>query len=369
MRPKSDTISPKAFRIKLMQWHDRENDRQMPWKGEKDPYKIWLSEIILQQTRVEQGLAYFKNFVRAFPRIQDLAAAPDEQVFKLWEGLGYYSRCRNLLHTARYISNELKGHFPDTYESIRALKGVGPYTAAAIASFGFGLPHAVVDGNVYRVLARVFGNATPTDSTAGKKLFSELADQLIDPARPGHYNQAIMDFGAVICKPAAPLCNSCIFKKECVAFRQNKISLLPVKQKKNKVRKRWFYFLVLEHQGRTAIRKRSGKDIWRDLHEFPLIESDRPLDETEVIRQARKLKWLPAGAQVEKTSTFSQLLTHQQLSGVFLDISLAVKPKLPADYSWVPLRQLQRYAFPRSVNSYLLGRKKQPGIEPSRKSA
>ena len=196
----------------------------MPWKGEKDPYRIWLSEIILQQTRVEQGLSYYNNFIRTFPDIHKLAKAQDTTIFKLWEGLGYYTRCRNLIATARYISKELKGKFPSSYEDILALKGIGPYTAAAISSFAFNLPHAVVDGNVFRVLARIFGIDIPVDSAAGKNFFTILANELLDAKQPGLFNQAIMDFGAVQCKPAAPLCTTCVFKKTCAAFLQNKIN-------------------------------------------------------------------------------------------------------------------------------------------------
>lgn len=342
-----------------MQWHFSKNDRQMPWKGEKDPYKIWLSEIILQQTRVEQGLSYYERFIRNFPGIHDLAAAPDEQVFKNWEGLGYYSRCRNLIHTARHISANLEGRFPETYDSIRALKGVGPYTAAAIASFAFGLPHAVVDGNVYRVLARVFGIKTASDTTTGKKIFADLAQQLIDPAQAGAYNQAIMDFGAVVCKPVAPLCNQCVFKKDCIAFQKDTVSSLPVKSKKTAVRKRWFYYLILQHQGRTAIRKRTGKDIWRDLYEFPLIESDRQLDEKTVILQARKMYKLPAGTKFSSSTSFSQVLTHQRISGLFMECKPGLKPLLPADFSWVSNGILHQYAFPRSLKAYLQERNEQ----------
>ena len=201
---------PQKFSRILQKWNREKNTRQMPWKGEKDPYKIWLSEIILQQTRVEQGLNYYNNFIKTFPDVHKLAKAPEEKIFKLWEGLGYYTRCRNLIASARYISKELKGKFPDTYEEIKALKGVGPYTAAAISSFAFNLPHAVVDGNVFRVLARIFGISTPIDSTEGKKKFTELANKLLDKKQPGFYNQAIMDFGAVICKPAPCLQSLCV---------------------------------------------------------------------------------------------------------------------------------------------------------------
>src|SRR5450432_3260301 len=194
------------FTKKLLKWNLGSNTRTMPWKGEKDPYKIWLSEIILQQTRVEQGLGYYQKFIKAFPTVQQLAKAPQEKVFKLWEGLGYYTRCKNLIASALFISKDRKGKFPTDYESILGLKGVGPYTAAAIASFAYNLPHAVIDGNVFRVLSRYFGISTPIDSPDGKKLYALLANELLDKQEPGLYNQAIMDLGAVICKPQQPLC-------------------------------------------------------------------------------------------------------------------------------------------------------------------
>ncbi|HLA58283.1 MAG TPA: hypothetical protein VK622_05965, partial [Puia sp.] len=203
------------FTDRLLEWNKHQNIRSMPWKGIKDPYKIWLSEIILQQTRVEQGWSYYEKFVKAFPTIDDLARAPEEKVFKLWEGLGYYSRCKNLIHTARYISSELNGIFPDNYEDILLLKGIGPYTAAAISSFAFNEPRAVVDGNVQRVLSRYFGIAIPIDSLQGKKLFQELAQTLLDKSFAGIYNQEIMDFGAVVCKPQNPLCTQCVHQQNC----------------------------------------------------------------------------------------------------------------------------------------------------------
>jgi A/G-specific adenine glycosylase len=202
----------KYFAAALLHWHSKDNTRDMPWKGEKDPYKIWLSEIILQQTRVEQGLSYYRRFVDAFPTISALATANETKVFKLWEGLGYYSRCKNLIATAKKINNEFGAVFPDQYQDILQLKGVGPYTAAAIASFAFDLPHAVLDGNVFRVLARYFGVAIPIDSTRGRHYFTQLANQLLDKRRPGIYNQALMDFGALVCKPQSPLCRQCPLK-------------------------------------------------------------------------------------------------------------------------------------------------------------
>ena len=327
----------------------------MPWKGEKDPYKIWLSEIILQQTRVEQGLRYYKNFIKTFPDIHSLAKAPDEKVFKLWEGLGYYSRCRNLLATARYISAVLKGNFPDQYETIKALKGIGPYTAAAIASFAYNLPYAVVDGNVFRVLARVFGIAKGTDTTEGKKIFTQLAGELLHKRQPGIYNQAIMDFGAIVCKPAAPLCTDCVLNKQCVAYLTSKINLLPVKEKKIKIKQRWFYYIVFECKNQTAIRHREEKDIWQDLYEFPLIESTEELSGKEIIEQAVKRKWVvPNNFELLSISSlYRQQLSHQLIAGQFIKIKLKSKPLLKNKWKWLATGALDKYAFPQFINQFL----------------
>ena len=327
----------------------------MPWKGEKDPYKIWLSEIILQQTRVAQGLNYYNNFIKTFPDVHKLAKAPDEKVFKLWEGLGYYTRCRNLLATARYISKELNGKFPSVYEDIKALKGIGPYTAAAISSFAFNLPFAVVDGNVFRVLARVFGIDKPIDSTEGKKLFTLLADELLDKKQPGLYNQAIMDFGAVICKPAAPLCVNCVFKKHCAAFLGDKINELPVKEKKITIRKRWFYYLVIEYKNEVAIRQRTAKDIWQELYEFPLIESAGEVDKKNILQLIKKRKWLPVNNYelLAISSLFKQQLSHQLIAGQFIKIKLKQKPDSKSDWIWMTKTKAAKYAFPQFINQFL----------------
>lgn len=342
----------------LLKWNREENTRQMPWKGEKDPYKVWLSEVILQQTRVEQGLSYYKNFIKTFPDVDRLAKAPEEKVFKLWEGLGYYSRCRNLISSAKYISKELKGKFPDTYEDIKALKGVGPYTAAAISSFVFNLPHAVVDGNVFRVLARIFGIDTPIDSTEGKKKFTALADSLVDKKQPGLYNQAIMDFGAVICKPA-PLCDQCVFKSDCYAFKRNKINELPVKEKKLRIKKRWFYYLVMEHEGEIAIRQRTGKDIWQQLYEFPLVEMEKEESADSILPEAEKKQLLkPKNYHVITVSrSYKQQLSHQLITGMFIEIKLTKKPALQDGWIWLPKNKLKQLAFPRFINYYLESKK------------
>ena len=327
----------------------------MPWKGEKDPYKIWLSEIILQQTRVEQGLAYYRHFIKIFPDIHKLAKGKDEQIFKMWEGLGYYTRCRNLIATARYISKERNGIFPATYHEIKGLKGVGPYTAAAISSFAFHLPHAVLDGNVYRVLARVFGIDKPVDSTEGKKYFASLAEKLLDKKQPGIYNQAIMDFGAVVCKPLSPVCAECIFRKNCFAFLNNKVNELPVKGKKTKTRKRWFYYLVLEYENKIAIRRRMEKDIWQGLYEFPLIETVNESHTKTILQKAEKKKWIvKKGFDLLSVSAlFKQQLSHQLINGRFIRLRLKKKPTPGNDWSWVLQNKFRKHAFPQFINQFL----------------
>lgn len=339
----------------LLQWNKQKNKRQMPWKGEKDPYKIWLSEIILQQTRVEQGLAYYHRFIETFPEIHQLAKAPDSKIFKLWEGLGYYTRCRNLIATARYISNDLKGKFPATYEEIKELRGIGPYTAAAISSFAFNLPHAVVDGNVFRVLARVFGISKPIDSTEGKKYFTQLANEILDKKKPGVYNQAIMDFGAVVCKPVGPLCEGCVFNKNCFAFLHNKINGLPVKEKKISIRKRWFYYLVIGHENKIAIRQRTSKDIWQQLYEFPVVETNKEEEIKQILMQAEKLNFLQKkGHEIIAVSPlFKQQLSHQLIAGQFIKIKWKKKLSLGDDMIWVTKKEMKKFAFPKFINQYL----------------
>lgn len=336
----------------------------MPWKGEKDPYKIWLSEIILQQTRVEQGLGYYERMVKAYPNVKILAKADDNQVFKLWEGLGYYSRCRNLLATARFIANEKKGVFPSTYQEMLALKGVGAYTAAAIASFAYNLPYAVVDGNVFRVLARVFGIDLPIDTTEGKKKFSELAQSLIDRKQPGLYNQAIMDFGAVICKPVAPQCGTCPFSKTCVALAQKKVAQWPIKSKTLALKQRWFYFLLLMYRGRVAVRVRQQKDIWQSLYEFPLIETSTATTWTTLARQAEKKEWLFSSAyRTEQVSAlYRQTLSHQLIAGQFIHVVVKKKPVLDKEWEWVSGERLGQLAFPQFINQHLKADSRQSSL-------
>jgi A/G-specific adenine glycosylase len=345
-----------GFSKRLLRWDKAGNTRSMPWKGEKDPYKIWLSEIILQQTRVEQGRKYYEKFIEVFPTIHQLANAPVKKVFKLWEGLGYYNRCRNLIETAKRISKQFNGQFPSSYEQIIQLKGIGSYTAAAIASFAFDLPYAVVDGNVQRVLARYFGITTPIDTNTGKKFYAELAGSLLDRKHPGLYNQAIMDFGAIICKPQRPLCNQCIQAKDCVAGQNNWISILPVKEKSIQRKNRWFYYFIIENEKEEVyIRQRKEKDIWRNLYEFvlwetgfPIVQPEKPA--AEFLRKVLgKNKFIVTGI----SKMYKQQLTHQTIQGIFLKIRIyGVVPELK-EYELVKKKKLKNYPFPKFINVHL----------------
>lgn len=341
------------FSTLLLDWNRHSNDRQMPWKGERDPYLVWLSEIILQQTRVEQGLPYFLRFKEAYPTVRDLADAPEDDVMRLWQGLGYYSRARNLHHTAKQIAYELKGEFPATYHDIVKLKGIGPYTAAAIASFVFGERQAVVDGNVIRVLARVYGIDAPFDTTDGKKHFSQLAQELISTEHPGEYNQAIMDFGATVCTPLSPKCEECPMSGICVAYQQGLIADLPVRSKKIVKKERYFYYLVLKNEKEIIISKRIGDDIWKGLYILPYIESDKPIRKS--IGQA-VCDFLGQKVKVEGYSKpYSQQLTHQSHQSVFLFIEGVELRDIHIDGAVrVPLDKLSTFGFPKTVHLFLV---------------
>lgn len=349
----TDKVFNHAFTRALLQWNETENDRPMPWKGEKDPYKIWLSEIILQQTRVEQGLRYYQRFIEALPTVHHLANAPEQEVFKLWEGLGYYSRCRNLIHTAKFIVNELGGQFPQDYEGLLALKGVGPYTAAAIASFAYNAHHAVLDGNVFRVLSRIFEIHTPIDSTEGKKTFAALAEELLPHGAAGVYNQAMMDFGATICKPV-PECAQCFYNRKCLAFLHNCQASLPVKEKKTAVRERWFHYVILESGGAIAIKQRTGKDIWQGLFEVVLLEGERRLDKGDLFVLLESSYGLQTThlEVISASATATQRLTHQIIHFSFLHLQLP-EPKPIPGYRWVAKEEWPSFAFPKTLQQFL----------------
>ncbi|MCD8404088.1 A/G-specific adenine glycosylase [Tenacibaculum dicentrarchi] len=304
---------------KLIYWYLK-NKRDLPWRKTKDPYLVWLSEIMLQQTRVAQGLPYFISFTTNFETVFDLAKADQTTVLKLWQGLGYYSRARNLHFTAKQVANDFNGVFPNTYKELLKLKGIGDYTASAIASVCYDEPVAVVDGNVYRVLARYFGIKTAINSSKGIKEFKELAQTLIDVSQPGMYNQAIMDFGALQCKPQNPLCDSCLLSESCVALDKKLIKELPVKEKKIKVKKRYFnYLVVVTDDNKTNIEQRIGKGIWQGLYQFPLIETTTAINETQLIEQPEFAKLFPKETIL---TLFNQKdivhkLSHQHLSTKF----------------------------------------------------
>ncbi len=334
-----------------MHWHQTSNHRQMPWKGEKDAYKIWLSEIILQQTRVEQGWNYYERFILNYPNIAALAAAKDQDVFKLWEGLGYYNRCKNLLHTARVIVKDYDGQFPKDYETILSLKGIGPYTAAAIASFAFELPYAVVDGNVFRVLSRYFNIADAIDGTIGKMKFTQLAQEVLDTDQPGMYNQAIMDFGATVCKPFAPSCSICPMQKNCKAFAKGLVNELPVKEKKLLKRKRWFNYFFFEYGAQIYIHQRALGDIWANLHEFYLVESpDQVVWNNETVLELLQDQLGIKTAVVKSVSELLlQQLTHQQIKARFIRVELSKKPALLTKGQWVDKQSVNHLAFPKII--------------------
>lgn len=340
-----------------MKWHSA-NPRSMPWKNTRDPYKIWLSEIILQQTRVEQGLPYYERITKKFPTVNHLANASEDEVLKFWEGLGYYTRARNLHAASKQVVNDFGGKFPDTHEEILKLKGVGPYSAAAIASFAFDLPHAVVDGNVFRLLARYFGISEAVDSTKGKRTFAELAQKLLDKKHPADYNQAIMNFGALVCKPANPACSSCIFKKECVAFTKNAVFDFPVKEKKVMVRNRWFNFLVLENEVEIIIERRNEKDIWKGLYQFPVSETTAYQSETEFLKSWKESSFFSGKKITVKgiSKVMEHKLTHQTIYAQFFRIELC-KPQKRLPKGWLKVKKssLAEIGFPVLISNYLKG--------------
>ena len=343
----------KVFSTRLLKWNKFDNNRQMPWKGESNPYLIWLSEIILQQTRVEQGLNYFLAFRSKYPLVTDLANAPEDEVMKLWQGLGYYSRARNLHATAKIISTNFDGKFPANYNDIIALKGIGAYTAAAIASFAYNAPYAVVDGNVIRIISRVFGIETPFDTTEGKKQFAKLAQELLPVETPAEYNQAIMDFGATVCTPAQPKCLECPLQSICFAYEKGLIPLLPVRSKKLVKKERFFTYFLIREGGNVFIQKRTAKDIWANLYELPLFESEAPVEQgfKELMKQVFGIDAISIN---DYSKEYKQMLTHQKLHIRFVQEEISPKEgnKLTA-YQKVNETALADFAFPRTITLYL----------------
>ena len=326
-----------AFTPALMRWYAR-HGRDLPWRGIGDPYAIWVSEVILQQTRVEQGRDYWLRFMERFPTVEDLAAASEDEVLRLWQGLGYYSRARNMHTAAQQIVGQ--GGFPHTIEGLRALKGVGDYTAAAVGSMAFGLPAAAVDGNVYRVLARHYGIDVPINTTRGKHTFEALAGELLPEKEAGAFNQAMMDFGATWCTPKSPHCQGCPVAESCDALRTGRTALLPVKEKKLKVQERHLTYIYIRHEGMTALRRRPAGDIWQGLWEPLLVENGRLPDLV-----GWQLTLLAGGVK--------HVLTHRVLLADFYLAQVEQKPELPSGYIWIKEHDIIDYAVPRLVEKML----------------
>lgn len=302
-----------------MHWYNT-CKRDLPWRATKDAYKIWLSEVILQQTRVVQGMPYYHRFLEAFPTVNDLANAPGEKVLKLWQGLGYYSRARNLHATAKMVVDQYNGTFPNTFKELKCLKGVGDYTASAIASICFNVPEPVVDGNVYRVLARYFGVDLPINSTQGIKYFKQLAREVMDAENISNYNQGIMEFGAIQCTPKKPNCLLCPLNNSCVALQENKVDRLPVKENKTRIKNRYFNYLVfLDRDKNTVLEQRQGKGIWQNLYQFPLLEAEKILDLQELWKHLEKQSQFPVPADIvlHNPTPIIHKLSHQHLHTQF----------------------------------------------------
>ena len=346
------------FSRTLIRWYHRHH-RDLPWRHTSDPYKIWLSEIILQQTRVVQGMPYYLRFVEQYPTVFDLARADEQEVLRLWQGLGYYSRARNMHTTARQVVAEFGGTFPPTFAELLQLKGVGHYTAAAIASFAFGEAVPAVDGNVYRVLARIFGIKTDILSSSARKEFTDVARQLIPADDPATFNQAMIEFGAIQCQPISPDCLLCPFNTLCYAFEHGAQARLPVKAKKAKVRDRYLNYLVLENQGRLALRQRTAGDVWQGLYDFYLVESPHPVEEVDQLmsHEAGMPSWLEAGCVELPKKTYVHLLSHQRLHVQFWRVKVGEAGvginELPSDLSFYGLGEIENLPKPILIDTYI----------------
>ncbi len=343
------------WRQNLLNWYEA-NKRDLPWRNIKDPYKIWLSEVILQQTRVNQGWEYYLRFIKNYPTVSDLAAASEQDVLKLWQGLGYYSRARNLHAAAHTIVKEYEGKFPAKFESIRALKGVGDYTAGAIASIAFNLNYPAVDGNVMRVYSRLFGITTAIDSTNGKKQMNELAVELLPAKNPGTYNQAVMELGAMVCLPSNPQCESCPVQQACYAFLHKNMLDFPVKQGKTKVRNRYLNYIVIVQKDSILIRLRKSKDIWHGLHDFPVVETDRPITQAKFLKDKKwnEVVLLRNPVLKDVSEEYVHLLSHQKLFARFYLLEIVNgKMELPADSFWIKINDLENYAVPKLIDLYI----------------
>ena len=339
----------------LRDWY-RMHRRELPWRESSDPYIIWISEIILQQTRVAQGMDYFLRFTERFPDVVSLASAEEDEVLKYWQGLGYYSRARNLHAAAKDIMERFSGVFPDRYEDVISLKGIGEYTAAAIVSFVWNRPYPVVDGNVFRVLSRLFAVDTPIDTPKGKRVFTELAGLVMDPRYAGQHNQAIMELGALQCVPQNPDCGTCPLKGRCTAYGTGNVRAYPVKRNKAKTRDRYFHYLYIICNGKTWLSRRKGKDIWEGLYEFPLIETDRAMDFTELQATDAFHRLLEGAGRLNVSVDLQEVkhvLSHQTLYAAFYRIEIERENDALKAFLSVATGDVEKYAVPRLIHIYL----------------
>ena len=337
----------------LFEWYDK-HKRDLPWRATRVPYYIWISEVILQQTRVAQGYDYFVRFIEHFPTVEELAAAPEDEVMRMWQGLGYYSRARNLHAAAKQVV--ALGEFPRTYEEIRALKGVGDYTAAAIASFAFDVPKAAVDGNVCRVWARLFGMDAPIDTARGKQQITEVAQALLPVEHAAKYNQAVMEFGALQCTPQSPKCDECPLAHKCVALATGRVSELPVKSHKTKVTPRYMSYLYVHDGERVLLHKRTANDIWLNLYELPLIETAMPVGSEEIFGVPEFVSWhamMPDVVYRGATGPVKHVLSHRVLHTIFYELETGGALPCPEGFVAVPFEELEHYALPRLIEKYL----------------
>jgi len=347
-------MGARYFSKKVVEWY-HQNKRSLPWRDTKDPYKIWLSEIILQQTRVSQGLPYYQNFVKEFPDVHALANATEQKVLRLWQGLGYYTRARNLHKASKEVSTKHNGIFPSTFEALKKLPGIGEYTAAAIASISFGEAVAVVDGNVFRVLARIFGIDIPINSPEGKKHFTGIANQLIDKQQPATFNQAIMEFGALHCTPKNPQCSLCTFNSSCVAYRNNLQSVLPQKLASKKSRRRYFYYVVIRNGNSLLLNARNDNDIWKGLFDFYLIEKSRLIKTDHLLKDDPFLKELkPLITNISTSGLYKHILSHQNIQAKFIMVELAKRPgSIPENLRFYSIKKVGELPKPVLISRFL----------------
>jgi A/G-specific adenine glycosylase len=339
----------------LIRWY-HDHKRDLPWRKTRDPYAIWVSEIILQQTRVVQGIDYFHRFMNRFPDLHSLAEARIKEVLRVWQGLGYYSRARNMHAAAEQVIMDYGGRFPSAYREMLKLKGIGPYTAAAIASIAFNEPRAVIDGNVHRFLARFFGLFEPARATGAKCGICREADALLDQARPGIHNQAIMEFGALVCTPANPSCSSCPLQTSCTAFANNQVKELPVRSKQIKRKQRYFHYFIMRSENGILIRQRAGKDIWQHMFEFPLIETTRPISPGRLMESPswNKLFFNSRAKPVRISKMISHILTHQVIHAKFYHMDyFPYDNSIRSSFQEVPLSAIGKFPVPKLIENYL----------------